>query len=350
LALAAFVALPASASEQQRAPDPVVVETLASLPVYHAQEQVDGTIVIWGHGSPAHDFMGALMPRLFREFSALQPKVRFDNRMYGTASAIGALASGAGTLALLGEEISPAAKAMFMRAKGYEPLGIEVANGSVDVNYFDYAHLIYVHRSNPLAHLTAAQLEGIFGSEHRCGSKHSIRKWGALGLTGEWRNRPIQPYSWKTDVDFALFFRERILCGSHRWNPAVREFMPITQADGTVVQHGTQILDALARDPGGIAISAIRFANPEVRPLALAWNTKSPFVQPTVPDLIARRYPLGRIIPAFVDRKPGTPLRPAEREFLRFVLSRQGQTAIAEATGYLPLDAKTAARETEKLK
>ena len=328
---------------------PDVVRTLATLPAYSPSARVSGTISVWGHGSPKHDFVGELVQRWFTEFQRGQPDVKLDYRMYGTASAVSALASGAGTLAILGEEISPDSARMFMRAKGYAPTQIEIANGSVDTNYFDYAHMIFVNKANPLAGLTARQLAGVFGSGNACGHG-DIRTWGGLGLTGAWANRPIHPYSWKTDVDFAWFFRDRILCGSHRWNPAVREFMPVTQPDGSVVQHGQLILEALAKDPDGIAISNVRFANPDVKALPLAWDAKRGFVSATNATLMARRYPLIRIIPAVVDRVPGQPMRPAEREFLRYILSREGQTALAEHSGYLPLDRATLDREREKLK
>lgn len=329
--------------------DPALAAVIAQLPAYAPAERVSGTISIWGHGSPKHDFVGDLVRRWFAEFRKLQPTAQLDYRMYGTASAVPALATGAGTLAVLGEELSPDAERTFRRARGYGPTVIEIANGSVDTNYFDYAHMIFVHRDNPLAKLTVGQLAGIFGAGNRCGPG-DIRTWGQLGLKGPRADRTITPYAWKTDVDFGLFFRERVLCNSHRWNPAVREYMPVTAPDGTVVQHGQLVLEALARDPDGIAISNVRFANPMVRALPLAWTARGGFVAATPASLIERRYPLVRIIPAVVDREPGKPLRPIEREFLRYILSREGQTALVEVSGYLPLNRATLLREREKLK
>ena len=328
--------------------DPAMAEVVAQLPAYQPAEQVSGTISIWGHGSPKHDFVGDLVRRWFAEFQKLQPAAKLDYRMYGTASAVPALATGAGTLAVLGEELSPDAARTFRRARGYAPTVIEIANGSVDTNYFDYAHMVFVHRDNPLAKLTVAQLAGIFGAGNRCGSG-DIRTWGQLGLKGARAGHAIHPYAWKTDVDFGLFIRERVLCDSHRWNPAVREYMPVTGADGTVVQHGQLILEALAKDPDGIAISNTRFANPMVRALPLAWTPQRGFVMATPATLVERQYPLVRIIPAVVDRAPGQPLRPLEREFLRYVLSREGQRALIESSGYLPLNRATLLREREKL-
>lgn len=334
-----------AAEAPARSPETAFVD---SLPVYSPQGQVSGTIRLWGHGSYRRNFMGNLLNRWITRFHELQPGVSFENRMYGTASAIGALSLGAGDIALLGEEISPASALEFRRARGYAPTEFQVATGSLDVNFFDYAHMIFVHRDNPLAKLSLAQLEAVFGTEGRMGSA-PLRTWGDLGLMGEWADKPIQPYGWKVDEDFALFFRERVLGDSHRWNPAIKEYVHIIRPDGTQYDHGQQILDALATDRYGIAISNIRYANPDVRTVALSWQAAGPAVQADKATLIAQQFPLVRIIPAFIDHAPGKPVEPAVREFLRFMLSREGQQALVEETGYLPMDAAIIARQLAEL-
>lgn len=305
-------------------------------PAYIPSSRVIGTVRIWGHGSFKHDFMGALLRSWSDGLKRYQPDIRLVNQMYGSASAIGALTTGAADLALMGEEISPAAAAAFVRAKHYPPTGIEIATGSRDVNYFDYAHMVFVHRDNPLNQLTMAQLDGIFGAEHRR-SGGNIRTWGQLGLTGEWAAHAIQPYSWKADEDFALYIAEAVLGGSHRWNPALKEFVTHNHADGTIDDRGQQILNALAADRYGIAISNVRFAVPGVKTLRLAAQAGGPALDATPETLMAQTYPLTRVISAFVDRPPHTPISPATREFLRYILSREGQSAVATASGYLPL-------------
>ena len=316
------------------------------LPAYQPEQRVAGHLRIWGHGSFKRNFMGKLLASWIAEFAKLQPDVTFENRMYGTASAIGALYSGTGDIAILGEEISPAAVRAFRRARGYDPTGIEIATGSLDVNFYDYAHMIFVHRDNPLRGLTLAQLRGIFGEA----AGKNIRHWGQLDLPGQWASAAIQPYGWKTDVDFALFFRERVLAGSHRWNGAIREYEHAIRADGSQYDHGQRIVDALAVDRSGIAISNIRYSHLDVRALLLAWDPAGPFVEATPATLINRQYPLARIIPAYVDLPPGKRMQPAQREFLRFLLSREGQSILIEHSGYLPLGQRYLAREREKLK
>lgn len=301
-----------------------------------------------GHGSFKRDFMGKLLASWVDEFSKHHPNVTFENRMYGTASAIGALYSGAADIAILGEEISPAALRAFRRAKGYDPTAIEVATGSVDVNFYDYAHMIFVHRDNPIKGMTLKQLEAVFGEENRRGGG-PVRDWGGLGLKGQWRGRAIQPYGWKTDVDFALFFRERVLEGSHRWNGAMRAYEHAVGADGAQVDHGQRMVDALGDDPNGIAISNIRYRNADVRPLPLAWTPEGPFVEATPQSLIDRSYPLVRLIPAYVDVPPGQAMKPAVREFLLFLLSREGQKILIQHSGYLLLGAEFQRRELGKV-
>ncbi len=306
-------------------------------------------IRLWGHGSPKHDFMGRLMDAWIAGFAKYQPGVKFENHMYGTASAIGALYTGAGDIAILGEEISPAAVTAFEREKHYAPTGIPIATGSLDVNYFDYAHMIFVRKDNPIKGLTLAQLDAVFGAEHRRGPRN-IRTWGELGLTGEWTDRSIQPYGWRVDVDFALFFSEAVLEGSHRWNTGLKEFVHLLRPDGTQYDHGQRILDALAQDPAGIAISNVRYANSMVRALPLARDAGGPYYAPTKANLIAQNYPLVRIIPAFIDVPPGRPVEPKVREFLRYILSREGQQALVDDSAYLPLGPDAVARQLERLR
>ncbi len=347
LAAVGGVAGVTKSSPNAAAGDPAVA-FIDDLPTYKRSQRVSGTVVLWGHGSFKHDFMGRLVKRWVSGLHQTQPGIVLDFRMYGTASAISALFTGAGNLAILGEEISPSAKKAFERAKGYSPTRIDVATGSLETNFFDYAHMIFVHQDNPLEHLTLAQLDAVFGAAHRRGDRN-IRSWGELGLKGQWAQAPIQPYGWKTDEDFALFFREAVLQNSHRWNNAIKEFVHVMRADGTQYDHGQQILDALAQDPRGIAISNVRYQNPSVKAVALAREAAGPFVEASNATLISREYPLVRIIPAYVDKAPNGRVEPAVREFIRYVLSREGQRALIEESGYLPLGPRAIAAQLEKL-
>src|SRR5262249_829059 len=156
-------------------------------------QNVSGAIRVWGHGSPATDFMGALVRSWEQGFRRYQPAVEFDNRLYGTASAIGALYAEQGDIAILGREIRPFEMSAFERVKGYAPLGVDIATGSLNVRNFDFALVVFVNRDNPRTRLTMAQLAAIFGCEPGPRA-NTVRTWDGVGLAGEWTGRAIRTY------------------------------------------------------------------------------------------------------------------------------------------------------------
>jgi phosphate transport system substrate-binding protein len=86
------------------------------------------------------------------------------------------------------------------------------------------------------------------------------------------------------------------------------------------------------------------FQTPGIRPLPLARRDGEPFVAATAANAIAGTYPLSRYLYLYLNHPPGTAFAPLQREFLRFVLSREGQSLVLR-DGYVPLPAKVAARE-----
>jgi phosphate transport system substrate-binding protein len=323
-------------------------QVVASFPHYVPQQKVSGVIRISGHGSAKIAWMRQLLVLWEQDFQQFQPEIKLEYDMYGTSSAIPALFTGVADIAILGEEIDPTAVRTFERVKHYPPLGIDIFTGSVDIRNIDYAQMFFVSKDNPLTHISLTELDGIFGEEHRRGSTN-IRTWGQLGLTGEWADKPIALYGWRIDDSFGIFLQEYLLEGSHHWNCELHEFSHIYRPDGTVYDHGQQILDALAKDRYGIAVSNIRYAGPDVKPLAIGVLPSGPFYPVTKKSLIDRTYPLARVIPAVVDRQPGMPLDPKIKEFLRYLLSREGQQVVLRDGRYLPLSASAAQKEMRKL-
>jgi phosphate transport system substrate-binding protein len=333
--------LPATASSYE-------TEIVASIPQYQPEQSVSGVIRVWGHGHVTLKWMQQLVTLWEEGFRKYHPGIKIQYEMHGTSSAIPALFTGVGDVAILGEEISPDAAAAFEKKMHHPPLGVEIATGSLDIRNFDYAQMFFVHKDNPLSHLTLEQLDGVFGAEHLRGPRN-IRTWGDLGLRGEWKDKPVTPYGWRIDDSFGVYLEQALLNGSHRWNCALKEFAHIYRPDGSIYDHGQQILDALAKDRYGIAVSNLRYSNPKVKPLALGVQPEGPYYQASKQNLIERKYPLARFIPAFIDRAPGLPIEPRVKEFLRYILSREGQEAIIEDGRYLPLAKDDIARQLKKL-
>jgi phosphate transport system substrate-binding protein len=314
---------------------------VSALPEYRAESSVSGTIRLWGHGSPKTDFMGKVVRYWEDGFMKFQPGIKFEYRLYGTASAVGALYTGVGDIALMGQVLSPYEIDGFERVLHYPPQSVDIATGSLDVRNMGFAQIFFVHADNPLSRITLAQADAIFGTEHRLGAPGNFRKWGDLGLTGVWADRPIHLYGWAFDNDFwDLMLKEPVFGGSHRWNTDLKGYSHIYNADGTIYDAGLQVLEALNADHDGIAISNVRYMKPQLRvkPLALAARTDGPYYEATKENLISQEYPLTSIVPAVFRHPPGQPIDPKVKEFLRYILSRNGQEDIVRSAGYLPLN------------
>jgi phosphate transport system substrate-binding protein len=281
-------------------------------------------------------------------FRVHHPEVRFETSLRGTASAIGALYAGVGDVALMGREIRPFEIEAFREMLRYDPVAVEMVNGSFDVRNKDFALGVFVNRDNPISKVSMAQLDAIFGCEHRRGSKN-IRTWGELGLGGEWTDRPIHVYGYQIWRGFADFFQEAVLAGSHKWNPVMQEVLAAKDPDGTERDDGQAMLEILGKDRYGIAYSGMCYRNPMTKALALGAGEAGPWYEPSKENCIERKYPLARVIVGVINRPPGKAVAPALREFMRYILSREGQAAVLREGDYLPLDAAVAHEQLRKL-
>ena len=108
--------------------------------------------------------------------------------------------------------------------------------------------------------------------------------------------------------------------------------------DGKRIDAGQLILDALARDPWGIAISNIHYAGPAIRPVAIDGIIPS---RATTQD---RSYPLTRSVYLFVNR-----IDPRVKDFVAYVLSNLGQRDVEREGAYLPLPTKVLVEQVKLL-
>lgn len=328
-------------------------DTAVEIPSYQPAAPVVGLIRTWG--SP---HLGGLLRRWEVGFRKYHPEVVFSDSLNSTAAATYGLAENVAELALMGRRIYTFEYYGIYRRSLLLPVEIEVATGSLDVPHKSFALAILVHRDNPLARLTLAQLDGIFGAERTGGwqgmdwvtavardKSGNIRTWGQLGLTGEWADRPIHPYGPPgVHPGGVSFFQSRVLGGGDRWAEGLREF-----ADRTAM------VAALGQDRYGIAYTGICYATPEVKVLAVAEQETGPYVRPTRETVASRTYPLSR--PVYLYFAPDTaggeranpPVDPKVREFLRYVISREGQAEVRGEGDYFPLTPTNAARQRATL-
>ena len=331
---------------------------LSTLPVYHDTnnpKQLHGVIRIHGTELTQH------LIHLWEDgFLKLHPIVRFGD--YFVPSGFSGLCAGTADVAVMGHTAWRSDLKAFQECFGYDPFHVMFATGGFDLRKGNTpAAIFFVNKSNPISKLTLKQLDGIFGAERSGGwegtewsttparsARENIRTWGQLGLTGEWKNQPIHLYGIDATLsNWSELIQRVVFQGGDKWNPAINEIV----RGGVEVPADAKIVSSVASDRYGIGFNLMRVVekNPGVKPLALAVKVGGPYIEPTSESCYQRTYPLVNAVYLYVNRTPGKPLEPRIKEFLKYILSRQGQQAVVDDGMYIPLNPQAASDELKKL-
>jgi phosphate transport system substrate-binding protein len=210
---------------------------------------------------------------------------------------------------------------------GYLPTEIAVGSDALS---------IVVHPENPISSLPLDLLDSIFSSTRRRGGRE-IHTWGDLGLDGVWKSRPVVAYGTGKESGARARFQERVLQGG-----AYREGLKDVAGPGGV-------LLGVAEDPCGIGYVGGVIRADSVRVVALRSAAGSPALEPQSETVQSLSYPLSWRIYFTVRRIPGLPVDADLAEFLKMILSRDGQTILA-GEGLVPVTGRFARKELLKLK
>lgn len=317
---------------------------LANLRPYHPEQAVSGTIRVWGN-----NYIPALMKNWEGEFQRFQPDVKFETKLPGTEAALAGLYGGIADVVFVGREVYRPERNAFRGRFGYDPVEIQISSGSFATPHKTFSLEVFVHKDNPINKLTLQQVDAVFGCDLRRGAKDPVHNWTQLGLTGQWANKPIHVYGYNFDTGMAGYFRLVVLKDSPKWNDRLIDFDNGREPNGEVINAGVYILQALAKDPYGIAFANVLYANPAVKPLALANAPGQPYYEPTKENVWLRRYPISRFTTLVINRPPGKPVDPKVKEFVRYILSKEGMSAVVRDGAYLPLTEELIEKQLSKL-
>lgn len=280
-----------------------------------------------------------------KHFRKAYPKLSVTMEARASGSGIFALVEGKAHLAPVAREPLPAEREAFVKKFGYEPFAIRVATGAVASLGKTATSLFFVHKDNPIATkgLTFAQLDAIYSKSRKRGHA-DVKTWGDLGLTGEWKDRPIKLYGLRAPNGIEQFLKIEVLQGGD-WKDAIAQ----TKGQGGVHAFTVMANEIAAKEKGGIGYGLLDTLTPDVRAVPLAAETGRPFLTPTHDNVLDHTYPLSRYVYVYANRKPGQPLDPKVKEFLKLILSRQGQQAVADDRVFLPLPPAVLREELKKL-
>lgn len=333
---------------------------LGDLPHYHPRRRVTGTLRIWGSNYLKDGPLGQYWAAAFKKY---QPGIKIQYHLPTAGIAIPALAAkvadlGVGRPATLMDYLT------FEQVFKYEPTEIVAATGSYDVYGWSPGFIILVHKENPLTSISMKQLDGVFGAArlggydksiwrtdypYARGPSENIRTWGQLGVTGEWASKPIHPCGQSPRANIQTVFQNLVLRGSDQWVENYRAYANYATPDGKINSWSKQVLAAAEGDPFSICIASPLALGPNLRELAIQGFDGGPFVKRTLESVRDRSYPLINEIFFFANKAPGKPLEPKVDEFLRFVLSQEGQQEVQHEGRYTPLTAAVVKAQLAKL-
>ncbi|MDP9050652.1 MAG: substrate-binding domain-containing protein [Acidobacteriota bacterium] len=251
-------------------------------------------------------------------FHDYQPAIAITLQPQASMSVPAALTAGVAQLAPLSRELNPAEVEAFRAKHGYPPTEIAVALGSYRTPTCTVALTFYVSDANPISRLDLRQLDAIWCTTLLRGAGHPITEWGQLGLNGEWAHRPIHLVGVQPPDGVPNFITRRV-CNGGRLRAGIFE-----EKNGGPTSVLSRIVTDVAKDPVAIGYAGFHYRLPGTHPLLIANSASGTYYEGTFDEVRTAVYPLTRFVYIYVDCPPTTPLAPPIREFLRYVLSLEG--------------------------
>ncbi|MBX3749944.1 MAG: hypothetical protein KF897_07645 [Opitutaceae bacterium] len=333
---------------------------LGDLPRYQPKRQLTGTLRVWGNNYLKDGPLGEYWAQEFKKF---QPGITIEYHLPTAAMAVPALVCGVADIgmsnkATLTDHLS------FEQVFHYPLSEVNVATGSFNVYGWTPPFIIVVNENNPLEQISVKQIDGVFGTARTGGyvgsvwhseypfsrgAEENIRTWGQLGLTGEWADKPIRVGGQTVRAGASTAFSDRVLGGSGLWVEGYQGFANYITTGGKIVSWSLQIREAIAKDPYGMFYVSPMTLGPGMKELAVQAREGGPYVKRTLESVRDRTYPLYNQQFFYFNRAPGQTADPMVEEFIRFVLSQEGQDCIQREGRYLPLLADTVQTQLKKL-
>ena len=300
------------------------VATSASASELHSYEKVSG--ISGNLSSVGSDTLANMMTFWAEEFKENYPNINIQIQAAGSSTAPPALTEGTSQFGPMSRAMKSKEIEAFEKRYGYKPTAVRVA---ID------ALAVFVNKDNPIEGLSIKQVDAIFSATLKCGNDSDVTRWSDVGLTGNWADKDIQLFGRNSVSGTYGYFKDNALCKGDFKNS-------VNEQPGSA-----SVVQSVASSLNSIGYSGIGYKVAGVKAVALS-KKGGPFVEASLENAISGAYPLSRFLYVYVNKHPNKPLSPLQAEFLKMVLSQQGQ-AIVEKDGYIPLPHAVVEKELAKL-
>ncbi|MBL0314033.1 MAG: phosphate ABC transporter substrate-binding protein [Holophagaceae bacterium] len=300
------------------------VKVDAKLTTYKKTSGISGNL-----NSIGSDTLNNVMTFWVESFGKQYPNVKIQVEGKGSSTAPPALIEGTAQLGPMSREMKSEEIDKFEKKYGYKPTKVAVAIDTLAV---------FVHKDNPIKSLTLQEVDALFSKTRKGGHPKDAKTWGDLGLKGAWAAKPISLYGRNSASGTYGYFKEHALFKGD-YKDTVKE------------QPGSSsVVQSVSSDKNAAGYSGIGYATSGVRAVPLA-NEKAYNGEPfpaTYENALNGKYPMARFLYVYINHNPKKPIDPLTKEFIKFVLSKEGQQIVVK-DGYLPLTAAMEAAEMKKL-
>ena len=292
------------------------------VPDYKTVSGISGNL-----SSVGSDTLANLMTLWAESFKRSYPNVNIQIQAAGSSTAPPALTEATSNFGPMSRKMKAKEVAAFEDRYGYKPTAIPVA---ID------ALAVYVNKDNPVKGLAIPDVDAVFSSTRKCGADKDITKWGDLGLSGNWKNRDIQIYGRNSVSGTYGYFKKKALCkGDYKNN--------VNEQPGSA-----SVVQSVSSSVNGIGYSGIGYKTSGVRAVPLTKKVGGEFIEATPDNAVSGTYPLSRFLYVYVNKHPNKELSPLDKEFIKLVLSKQGQEIVIK-DGYIPLPEKVVKKYLEAI-
>tara|TARA_R110001592_G_scaffold150322_5_gene376209 strand:- start:612 stop:1580 length:969 start_codon:yes stop_codon:yes gene_type:complete len=300
---------------------PVLAAADHALPTYTKVSGISGNL-----SSVGSDTLANMMTFWAEEFKRQYPNINIQIQAAGSSTAPPSLTEGTSQFGPMSRKMKSKEIEAFEKRYGYKPTQVRVA---ID------ALAVFVNKDNPIEGLSIKQVDAIFSSTQKCGNDKNATRWSDVGLDGNWADKDIQLFGRNSVSGTYGYFKSKALCKGDFKNS-------VNEQPGSA-----SVVQSVASSLNSIGYSGIGYKVAGVKAVALS-KKGGPFIEATMDNAITGKYPLSRFLYVYVNKHPNKPLSPLQAEFIKLMLSEQGQ-GIVKKDGYIPLPIAVVEKELAKL-
>jgi phosphate transport system substrate-binding protein len=222
----------------------------------------------------------------------------------GSGTGIASLINGTVDIANASRKIKPEEMDEAVK-NGKEPVEFVVARDAIAV---------IVNPENPIDQLTKQQISDIYSGK--------FTNWSQLG--GE--DRPIVRVSRETNSGTHVYFLEQVLRLGDKENKTM------FAATTLLLPSSQGITSEVKQNPNAIGYDGLGYVTSDVKVVAVAEDSQSPYVLPSADTVNRGEYPIARDLYMYTDGQPDAVIQ----QYIDWIRSPAGQ-AIVLKNGFVPI-------------